>query len=608
MDKIKIAVSGRVATVVDMPEVVADNAEYAVSFAVNPQDGWDMANPITALFVRRDGKYSAVVMAAGETECVMPPARGTTMVFAGLTQDETRTTTPAQIPVRRSVRNLTDFPPLPDKDVYAQILTAFAGIKTISGEGAPTTETKGAVNQIYRDEDTQRLYICTDARDGVYTWAAVSGSGGGGSVDVDATLTKAGYAADAKAVGDALAEKADAKAVAAALAGKANTSDIPSVPSWAMADTKPTYTAAEVGALPNTTAIPDVSGKVDKQQGAANAGKILGIGDDGVVVPTAKPVQALAGSTAPTETTVGVVGQEYYVIVNNAVTGMYVCTSALIGSYTWDKVEFGSTYTLPEATATALGGIKADDVEETDTQAVRKGADGKLYTAPGNGGTYTLPTASPTTLGGVKPIAKTDAMTQGVGVDDAGALFTLPGGGSGEKPWRILRDIMITETVSGQTQNVTYYTNDNGKVKAIEFSVDEDGAAFSVNEIVVIGFIENLETTGTGCGIGIFKGTYAQNKDITYIREGLLTGKKQTIYIHCYNLFDQYTMTDFYSFQQYQKSGFQGSLKSISGSPAFGDTSKLLDGWNPQAAPPWTQFAVGTSGQGINGRIVFFAR
>ena len=80
--------------------------------------------------------------------------------------------------------------------------------------------------------------------------------------------------------------------------------------------------------------------KLDKNQGTENAGKILGIGVDGNVVPQ-KPVQALAGSAAPTTATSGVVGQEYYVIVNNAVTEMYVCTSALIGSYTWDKVEFG---------------------------------------------------------------------------------------------------------------------------------------------------------------------------------------------------------------------------------------------------------------------------
>lgn len=81
---------------------------------------------------------------------------------------------------------------------------AGGSVSTISGKGAPTSATQGAVNQLYRDEDTQRLYICT-ATDGGYTWAAVSG----GSVDVDDTLTKAGHAADAKAAGDALAKKLD---------------------------------------------------------------------------------------------------------------------------------------------------------------------------------------------------------------------------------------------------------------------------------------------------------------------------------------------------------------------------------------------------------------
>lgn len=43
---------------------------------------------------------------------------------------------------------------------------------------------------------------------------------------------------------------------------------------------------------------------------------------------------------------------------------------------------------------------------------------------------YTLPVATSTTLGGVKPVAKTSDMTQSVGVDVNGALYTSPGGGS----------------------------------------------------------------------------------------------------------------------------------------------------------------------------------
>lgn len=89
---------------------------------------------------------------------------------------------------------------------------ADGSVSTISGKGAPTSATQGKVNQLYRDEDTQRLYICT-AVSGGYTWAAVSG----GSVDVDATLTKAGYAADAKAAGDAIGRKLDKTALPTAI-------------------------------------------------------------------------------------------------------------------------------------------------------------------------------------------------------------------------------------------------------------------------------------------------------------------------------------------------------------------------------------------------------
>lgn len=209
MEKIKIAITGRVASVVALPEVVADNAEYEVDFALDPREGWDMALPITALFVRRDGSYTPRILDAGATSCTMPPQTGTNIVYVGLTQDDMRTTTPATIKVHRSIRTVAHDPlPAPSEDVYAQILAAYAGIKTLSGKGAPTLATQGKVNQLYRDEDTQRLYICT-ATDGGYTWAVVSG----GSVDVDATLTKAGYAADAKAAGDAIQKATDKNAV-----------------------------------------------------------------------------------------------------------------------------------------------------------------------------------------------------------------------------------------------------------------------------------------------------------------------------------------------------------------------------------------------------------
>ena len=83
-----------------------------------------------------------------------------------------------------------------------------------------------------------------------------------------------------------------------------------------------------------------VSGYVGANQGAENAGRVLAVGEDGVVIPREE-----------------------------------------------------TPYTLPQASQDALGGVKADSVEETDTQPVRIGGDGKLYTAPGGSGEAVLYTA-----------------------------------------------------------------------------------------------------------------------------------------------------------------------------------------------------------------------
>ena len=126
--------------------------------------------------------------------------------------------------------------------------------------------------------------------------------GGGSNFELDPTLTEPGSAADAKAVGDVVSElqtnidevselvstKADTDHVhdeAVTVAGGAVLSmeDIfgegpytieftkeddessfveedPTVPAWAKEPQKPTYTAAEVGALPANTVIPSIAG------------------------------------------------------------------------------------------------------------------------------------------------------------------------------------------------------------------------------------------------------------------------------------------------------------------------------------------------------------
>ena len=63
--------------------------------------------------------------------------------------------------------------------------------------------------------------------------------------------------------------------------------------------------------------------------------------------------------------------------------------------------------------------------------AVGGGTTGSSSSGTG-GSSYTLPIANATTLGGVKPVSKTSEMTQAVGIDSEGRLYTKPGtGGSG---------------------------------------------------------------------------------------------------------------------------------------------------------------------------------
>lgn len=73
----------------------------------------------------------------------------------------------------------------------------------------------------------------------------------------------------------------------------------------------------------------------------------------------------------------------------------------------------------------------------------------------GNGSSYTLPIANETTLGGVKPVAKTAEMTQPVGVDDAGALWAKAGSGGGVG-WHAIGD----QVMDGEETAVAFDCND----------------------------------------------------------------------------------------------------------------------------------------------------
>lgn len=145
------------------------------------------------------------------------------------------------------------------------------------------------------------------------------------------------------------------------------------------------------GYAADAKAVGDALGtKLDKNQGTGNAGKILGVGEDGIVVPQDKP-----------------------------------------------------TYTLPQATADALGGIKADAATDEDTQDVRIGADGKMRTKP-----YTLTDADKT--------AVADKVVAG-GI--AATLVDLPSGGGGGGAWTKILETEVTEaTATFEVTGLDNYT------------------------------------------------------------------------------------------------------------------------------------------------------
>ena len=260
--------------------------------------------------------------------------------------------------------------PLP---VVLQGAGGAGGVTTISGNGVPNTSTVGRVNQLYRDEATDKLYICTGT-DGAYTWAAVV------SDTEDAV----------KYTGQTLTNVQKAQARANIGAGTSNFSGAyndltgkPNIPAAAVIDTTLTKAGQAADAKAVGDKITEVNGKVEDKL-------------DATALPTA---------------------------VNNA-----LAQAKASGAFDGAKGEKGDPGEDGQAGTPGQNGVSPHIgtngnwwIGTTDTGV------------SATGGSYTLPVATPDALGGVKPIGKTAAMTQDVGVDADGKLYTAPSGGGTDK-------------------------------------------------------------------------------------------------------------------------------------------------------------------------------
>lgn len=263
----------------------------------------------------------------------------------------------------------------------------------------------------------------------------------------------------------------------------------PTVPAWAKQPQKPTYTAEEVHALPDTYTPPD---QTAQQVGADPAGTAAAAVSQHNVDTAAHNDIRLALKDLADRVNAALDSDDVTLDQMSEVVAYIKSNKSLIDTITTSKVSVADIVNdlvtnvadkpLSAAQGVALKGL-IDELRTLIPEA------------------YTLPTATETTLGGVKPVTATDAMTQSVGVTEDGRLVTKPGeGGSG---------ISVTGATVGQTVKISA-VDENGvptawepvdlpsgdevweritemdlteEVGPIEISTDANGNPFSLKKI-----------------------------------------------------------------------------------------------------------------------------
>lgn len=388
---IHINVRDRVPTITAGEDVISHNSDYAVEFEFD-EEWQDKVK--TVYFVCEDGSYQAVVMSGNS--CGVPMLDGEhRRIFVGVQAGAAekpsvlKTTRPCCLKVKDSIADYLGQPiPDPTPDVYQQIIAMLEsitsptwdslqdkpfstlgsglavdenGVLSAEGGGGGSANAVQYVAQTLTDEQkkqaranigaspipTVRYWLNLEADNIINLYNMGVGYGIISPVDIDQTVPTGMSSPMLVIFGRMNYGRVDITVYDGAGAvwrGSLNlssqTTDVTKtgdyVTNTALTDILQGYVPAEEleGFLQQTEQM--LEQKLDKNQGTANAGKILGIGEDGIVVPQNKP-----------------------------------------------------TYTLPQATADSLGGIKADAATAEDTQVVRIGTDGKLRTKP-SGSTVTV--------------------------------------------------------------------------------------------------------------------------------------------------------------------------------------------------------------------------
>ena len=243
----------------------------------------------------------------------------------------------------------------------------------------------------------------TDA-EGTHTATINDGADGSGAGD----MLKATYDVD----GDGIVD--DAEKLGGQLPGYyAKASDVPSVPAWALSNTKPTYTAQEVGAAAaeHTHEQGDVAGlsaalagKVDAESGkglssndytSAEKQKLAGIaeGANNYVHPSTHPASMITGlaNVATSGNYKDLDGKPAIPTVDNTITegGTNPVTGSAIFDALAGKADASHTQSANTITAGTLGGqvqANATAAASLDTAQVRSIRAGTADLTPGESG------------------------------------------------------------------------------------------------------------------------------------------------------------------------------------------------------------------------------
>lgn len=525
---IHITVRDRVPTITAGEDVISHNSDYVAEFEFD-EEWQDKVN--TVYFVCEDGSYQAVVMSGNS--CGVPMLDGEhRRIFVGVQAGAAekpsvlKTTRPCCLKVKDSIADYLGQPiPDPTPDVYEQIIAMLNnltaptwdsvqnkpfstlgvglvvdenGVLSAQGGGGGSANAVQYVAQTLTDEQkkqaranigaspipTVRYWLNLEADNIINLYNMGVGYGIISPVDIDQTVPTGMSSPMLVIFGRMNYGRVDITVydgAGAVWSGSLNlssqTTDVTKtgdyVTNTALTDILQNYVTIEDYAE-NFQVIEQAFGtKLDKNQGAGNAGKILGIGADGIVVPQDKP-----------------------------------------------------TYTLPQATADALGGIKADAATAEDTQVVRIGTDGKLRTKP-SGSTVTVDDAlsststnpvqnkvvmaalaekitAPTTatvgqiikvksvdesgkpteweavtakLANPNALTFTGAVTGSYDGSEALTVEIPSGGGNADRRWKLIKTLNVSTDVAQEY-----------------FDTDDEGNSFSVQEILITGTAPNIGT------------------------------------------------------------------------------------------------------------------